>query len=722
MLSDPTNRETIRRGTDHMTTETCFPIKVAHGHVSDLLEKAVDYIFVPSVVNMGHEAPGIVHSYVCPLVQSIPYQLKAAFMDRAGGERPLLAPIFHFERGRRHVSARLRELARRFDCSGARADRAIREGWAALERFLDACRRRGQEVLEGLGQDEIALVIISRSYNGCDPGTNLAIPDKLRDLGVVSIPLDFLPLELRSIQDDFPHMYWKYGQKILAAARYIAQRPNLHAVYVTNFRCGPDSFISKFFDRVLGKPYLTLEIDEHSADVGVITRCEAFLDSIRSASRRRTQKRPRGEDLFFDIRKRSGNLKVYIPHMDDHGLMMQSVLRASGVAAEALPVSDTESMRVGRLFTTGKECFPCILTTGDIVKKTRCADFDRTCAGFFMPQASGPCRFGQYHKFHRMVLDEIGLEDVPMVLLDQTQQFSRHIKSFGPRFYSTCWELLVIVDAMQKMVREIRPYELNRGHTDRLYRQCLLELAEVAEHRGDHVAEAAHIRRRIEQVPVDRSEARPLVGIIGEIYVRSNEFANNFLVRRLEALGAEVALPPLQEWINYVAAGRREIALEKGRPLALGREWLLELCARWIEWRISRIFRGAIRHMPRESRISEVLRMGCRYLHPTVKGEAVLSVGRAVEYAHLGFDGIVNVAPFGCMPGAIVNSLLERFRQDYGLPVLKLEFDGVEQPSEQTALEAFVHQARQHMLSRQCEPPHIRRLPQATAPCAAART
>jgi predicted nucleotide-binding protein (sugar kinase/HSP70/actin superfamily) len=650
---------------------------------------------------MEHEAPGIVHSYVCPLVQSLPYQLRAAFVDKEqAADLPLLAPIFHFERGRRHVSAKLRELARRFDSSGARADKAIREAWAALDRFRDTCRRRGEEVLDRLAEDEIALVIISRSYNGCDPGTNLAIPDKLRDLGVLAIPLDFLPLDLRTVQDEFPHMYWKYGQSILAAARHIAQHPNLHAVYVTNFRCGPDSFISKFFDRVLGKPYLTLEIDEHSADVGVITRCEAFLDSIRSAGRRRLHKRARGEDLFFDIRKRSGNLKVYIPHMDDHGLMMQSVLRANGVSAEALPVSDTESMLIGRRFTTGKECFPCILTTGDIVKKTQCKDFDRRCAGFFMPQASGPCRFGQYHKFHRMVLDEIGLEDVPMVVLDQTRQFSRQVKSFGPRFYSTCWELLVIVDSMQKMVRETRSCEVNRGETDRVYRQCLRELAEVAERKGDHMSKAAEIRRRLEQIPADRSDPRPLIGVIGEIYVRSNEFANNFLARRLEGLGAEVALPPLQEWINYIAAGRREIAVQNRQPLALAKEWLLELGMRWIEWRTSRFFRGAIRHMPRESRISQVLRLGSLYLHPTIKGEAVLSVGRAVEYAHGGFDGVVNVAPFGCMPGAIVNSLLERFRQDYGVPVLKLEFDGQEQPSEQTALEAFVHQAREHMLSR----------------------
>ena len=702
VLSEPTNREIIAKGNDHVTTETCFPIQVAHGHVADLLQKEVDYIFLPSVINMEHEAEGIIHSFLCPLVQSLPYLMRVAFEDEKKGSRlPLLAPIFQFERGRKAVSAQLRGLAKAFKAPAARANRAITEAWRAHDRFRSTIRQRGREILDGLAEDEIALVIISRSYNGCDPGINLAVPDKLRDLGVVALPTDFLPLDLPGIQDEFPHMYWKAGQKIIAAAKYIAAHDNLHALYVTNFRCGPDSFISKFFDRVLGKPYLTLEIDEHSADVGAITRCEAFLDSIRSSRKHLWQRKSRGEDLFFDLRERTDGLRVYIPHMDDHGLMMAAALRSGGVNAEALPMSDSDSVEIGRRFTSGKECFPCILTTGDIVKKTQAPDFDPSRSAFFMAQASGPCRFGQYHKFHRMVLDEVGLESVPIVVLDQTEAFMDHVESLGPTFYRRCWDLLLIVDAMQKMLREIRPYEINKGQTDALYRQSLQELAAVGEAKGDHLAKAAEIRKRLEGIPVDRSEPRPLIGIVGEIYVRSNEFANNFLVRRLEEFGAQAVLPPLQEWLNYISYERRQICRERGRVFSLLKELGIEWAARRSQRRVAAAFRDAIRHMPREEHIAHVQRKGSRYLDPTVKGEAILSIGRAVEYAEHEFGGIVNVAPFGCMPGAIVDSLLEKFRRDHeGIPVLKLAFDGVEQASETTMLEAFVHQARQYVLSR----------------------
>ncbi len=303
-----------------------------------------------------------------------------------------------------------------FEVPVGRTEKAIRAAWQALDAFRDRLQQRGKEMLNALEDDDQAVVIVSRPYNGCDAAMNLNLPDKLRDLGVLAIPLDFLPLDLPALAQEFPRMYWKYGQKILAAARFIGPHPNLHAVYITNFGCGPDSFIAKFFGRLLGEPYLTIEVDQHSADVGAITRCEAFLDSFRSI-RGEDRKRLRANETFFDVRRSGRPVKVYVPHMDDHNVVLAAMLRANGIDAEALPMSDRESAEIGRKFTTGKECYPCILTTGDIVKKTREPGFDPECSAFFMPEADGPCRFGQYHKCHRMILDDLGLEEVPLVVL-----------------------------------------------------------------------------------------------------------------------------------------------------------------------------------------------------------------------------------------------------------------------------------------------------------------
>ena len=281
--SGETNRRLIRHGLEHVVSETCFPIKAGHGHVLDLLERGLDFVFLPCIVNMKPVQEGTHRSYSCPYIQSVPFLMNAALeFDQYDTE--VLSPVIHMEHGPGEVERTLLRFAARLGVARGRARAAQRVAWAAQRRFYGAIEARGREVLDSLGDDEIAVVIVSRPYNGCDRGLNLGLPEKLRDLGVLAIPPDFIPLDDADIGHDYPNMYWRYGQRIVGLGRKIAADPRLHALYITNFGCGPDSFIAKYFGREMrGKPYLTIEVDEHSADVGALTRCEAFLDSIRNA-------------------------------------------------------------------------------------------------------------------------------------------------------------------------------------------------------------------------------------------------------------------------------------------------------------------------------------------------------------------------------------------------------------------------------------------------------
>ncbi|MFQ5575982.1 MAG: hypothetical protein ACE5G8_03225, partial [Anaerolineae bacterium] len=130
--------------------------------------------------------------------------------------------------------------------------------------------------------DPPAAVIVGRPYNACDSGACQDLPFKLRKLGVLPLPMDYLPLESVNLPTRYTNMFWRSGQDILAAATLIRHNPRLQAVYLTNFNCGPDSFILSFFRQIMGpKPFLELEIDDHTADAGVITRCEAFFESLK---------------------------------------------------------------------------------------------------------------------------------------------------------------------------------------------------------------------------------------------------------------------------------------------------------------------------------------------------------------------------------------------------------------------------------------------------------
>ena len=701
VTSARTNRSHIQQGVEEVAAETCFPIKVSHGHVRDLLQKGVDLLFLPTIVDMPKGAEDIVNSYVCPYVQAIPFMVRSAMADIDWDGR-VVSPVIHFSRGEKAVRKDLEAMAAGLGIGRGRARKAVAEAFAAQRRFEEALEARGHEVLEGLGPDDTAFVIVSRPYNGCDPGLNMNIPEKLRDLGRLAVPLDMLPLAHEDISADYPHMYWKYGQKIIAGARVIARDPRLYPVYITNFGCGPDSFIMKFVSRELGaKPCLVLEVDEHSADVGAITRCEAFLDSLKGVREHggRPARKVRAHKWDYS-RKAVGRRTIYIPYMDDHGYVMAAAMRAGGVAARQMPMSDEETITWGRKFTTGKECYPCLITTGDILRQIHSPGFDPQRSAFFMPTAFGPCRFGQYNKFQRMVLDDLGLENVPLVLLDQDKDFQEDIKELGTDFRRLAWTGIVLVDTLQKMLREIRPYETAKGETDRVYEHYLRLAEETIEKRGNIPALARKARAALEAIPTNRSVLRPRIGIVGEVFVRCNQFTNNFTVRKIESLGGEAVLPPFEEWVNYIAWSRRtdaKIERNWGRLLT---EKITEFVQSRDKRKVLREFTGTVRHFFDEPPSDEVIALGRAYLDPAIRGEPILSMGRCMEYVHDGCDGVINLHPFNCMPGTIVNALLTKYQQDHDMPVLKIAYDGLEQSTEMIRLEAFMHQCRERLESR----------------------
>ena len=709
-ISAPTSRQIIRQGVENVIEEPCLPIKVAFGHVLDLLEDPPDYIFLPVQSTMEPLSAEFSNHWNCPITQAIPYILNSsavtrqALAQKAGGGTRLLRPVMHPDRGRPHLAKTFRRLAREIGIDdGARADAALEAGFRALDSFNDWLTKRGREVLRLIGPEMPAVAIIGRTYNTCDPEMSLNLPDTLRDLGLLAVPLDFLPLQetVSAVARDHPNMYWKSGQKILSAARFVAGQPDLFALYVTNFNCGPDSFIMKYFGQEMaGKPCLTLELDEHSADAGIKTRCEAFVDTIRGVTQRRQAGAVKAATVAgiipFDASPRRFNL----PYMLDHGYLWVAAAKYHGQDANALPMCDDAALELGRQYTDGKECYPSIVTLSDILKRALAPDFDPNGESFLIPSASGPCRFGQYNRLYRIALDQIGLRDVPVITLDQTSNWGQHLTNLGRGYRLRTWRASVLLDLIQKMLLERRPYEVNQGETDRLYGELLTNLTQRVEREGNGFGDfAALARGELASIKIDRSVPKPRIGLVGEIFVRSNEFANNFLVRNLEQLGASCALPPIQEWFNYTEYQR----LRRSRLRIEGglNDWLKQQLSATVQAysaaRLRNKFDGAITDLADELPTGEVIRRGRDYLSPAVEGEAILSLGRAIEYAENGFDGIVNVIPFGCMPGTVVSMLMHQFSEDYGVPVYNLVVDGAKDLAQDIRLEAFYGQCLEHL-------------------------
>ncbi len=280
VVSPKTNKEIIHLGLESTVAEPCFPIQVAHGHAAYLLEKEdLDCILIPNVVDAETDTPEI-NSYMCPWGQTLPFMIRRTPLFE-GREEFIAAPTVHFRQDESFVERELWAFAKGFGVKRRRHRLAVRAAFTAQRLFGEELERAGREALGVLEETgEYGIIMVGRPYNVMDREANLDVLGKLRDhYGSNIIPIFFLPIDGVGVRDIGSNMFWNFGKKILQAARLTAQKENLHLIYITNFKCGPDSYVKHYTGRAALRPYLTLQFDAHGNDAGIMTRCEAYLDS-----------------------------------------------------------------------------------------------------------------------------------------------------------------------------------------------------------------------------------------------------------------------------------------------------------------------------------------------------------------------------------------------------------------------------------------------------------
>jgi predicted CoA-substrate-specific enzyme activase len=688
-ISPKTNRQIVNLGAETVLSETCFPVKVAHGHIKYLIENGVKNILMPSFVSLKDKNQYFDKESPCPYSQTIPYLAKAAFRDSN-----ILMPIIDFRRGDNFIVRQIRSALKQFNISAGNIRTAVNKAKERQKAFHELIQEKGREVISSL--NEKAIVIIGRAYNSFDSGVNLQLPQKLATLNILSIPMDFLPLDTIDISHKWPQMYWKNGKRIIQAARYIKNNPMLYPIYISNFNCGPDSFIFEYFKEEIGdKPFLLLEIDEHSADAGAITRCEAFLDSIKNrqiADKSETGNRKSVDKTMKSETMRLGKNRVFIPRMCDHAYGLAAALEFIGISAELLPESDRETSEIGRKTVSGKQCFPCVLTIGEMLKKVYSSKSTSDNLIFFMPAGTGPCRFGQYNIFQRLVLERQGINNAKVFSPVQDRTFYDELGIAGDDFIKRAWQGLISIEMLTKCLHETRPYEKEKGLTDYIYNENLKKLYSALKGKNGSIEGIlVDIKKDFDSVP-KFNEKKPLIGIIGEIFVRSNRFTNENLIDKIESLGGEVWLSPPEEWIYYVNYIGLKHAIIKHDYSSAVKLFLKNHIQSKKEHKYATIFKDSLKTI-HEPSTREILKKARPYIHESFEGETILSVGKAIDLIEKGVTGIVNAMPFGCMPGTIVTAILRAISKDFDLPCISIPYDGTESVTTEIQLEAFMHQA-----------------------------
>ena len=381
--------------------------------------------------------------------------------------------------------------------------------------------------------------------------------------------------------------------------------------------------------------------------------------------------------------------KLYVPQMSRGGaVVFAAAFRSVGLDAAICPDSDHRTLELGGKYTSGEECLPARVTLGNFLKITGQPDFSPVKTAFFMPTADGPCRFGQYSPYISKVLRDIGLEEI-MVFSPTSRDGYEGIGEQVNQLMRTVLRGLISADILRKMVQKTRPYELNKGDSDRTHARALKAVEKVLEIRGlpskkrmnmliEVLTEA---REGFRKVPANYDRKRPLIGVVGEIFCRLTPFANDFTIRKVEEFGGECSLAHVGEWIWYTNVEQKKRLRYEGRTFsgAMLAARIKNYIQQRDEHRLYQPFENDFLGY-QEPHIEKLFEYAEPYLPERgALGEMVLSVGKTVFHYHQGCDGVLDISPFTCMNGIVTEAIYPKISYDHDhMPIRNFFFDGTQ--------------------------------------------
>ncbi len=393
--STPAVKELSR---NYTTADSCFPMKLSIGHTASVLERGKP-VFQPAYIAEEDKVSTAI-SYYCPYVQSNPAIIRSALRRNDIETSLLLSPVIDLRLpAKRNGEALFEVLSPYLNRSKREITRAFSDALNQYRLFEKRIAEAGERLLQGAQRANRPLfVIVGRPYNIYDRGINLNIPEIIAEMGYYVLPVDMLKLSLEDLaESDYHNLYWFYGQRIMAAMRRVRTMDHVYPVYLTNFNCGPDSFILNYAEReAAGKPYLALELDEHESDGGYRTRIEAFIDVVKQYERHRNGKHLSALPTRYpaSLTPDLNGATIWVPPMHPVGTpLFAAAFRGFGYDSQPLPQEDRVALSRGKKELRGAECMPMALTLGAFLSSVE----HRTGRHIlFMPTAEGPCRFGQY--------------------------------------------------------------------------------------------------------------------------------------------------------------------------------------------------------------------------------------------------------------------------------------------------------------------------------------
>lgn len=717
-------------GKEISEAEFCAPMSAYYGQVHALRAKS-DYVFVPLYLqnSSGQNSTGIRGAR-----QQYCYFTQHATAAVNGGER-----LIHVLGDTVYDTARIRqELQRAFE---------LRDGHyipaAVIGQAYDNARKRmliRNELLSGVfgarrqAPDEVDALLLGRPYLALDSCMNKSIPEVFGNLGIRVFYQDMIPPDSQAreeIQDLLEYIPWYYARQILSAAAASTRIPGLYPVFVTAFKCGPDSFTVDFFRRIMeaaGKPYLILELDEHDSSVGYETRIEAAVrtfrnhartvrslkETVHSTAESKPEPVPQAEtnpELSFKrlphiaktwvqgmgiLPPRSAKRKspqqihwslqpdflstlrsrtVIMPNWDNLTVpLLASVLRGQGLTVVVM--EESEALIRRSLHTNTGQCLPMNVIAENFIETVDSRGLDPSFCALWLPRADYACNIPMFPLFIRNVIRERGrgFEESQIYVGELTFTDISPLAPIHAYFAYLCAGIL------RRIGCRIRPYELEPGQTDAVTQESLHLLQQVFEDPGtDRMQTVKEVIRRFEEIPYDREASRPKVALFGDIYVRDNEVFNQDIIRTIEAHGGEVITTPYSEFAMMIAESYFTRWFKEGKYLKLIAFKFLKAAMTYMERAYHSEFERVLSDSSHDygDDAAEILsHFDLRLDHSGETADNILKTW----YLKKHYPDIVLFAqlnPGFCCAGLVTEALTSRIEEVIGVPVVSLSYDGI---------------------------------------------
>jgi len=692
----------------------CFPVQILHGAVLDLVHHDVSLVFLPHVIRMPH-LETCRECYLCPVTQASPYFLAKAFPDIH-----FLSPLLDFTNGYAGSPALVEMAVADLGIDRQQADSA----WAAAVRAQSEAERAmlslGQRALaQAVADGQPAILLAGHSYNAFSPEASQSVGKKLSSMGIPVIPADCLaPVE------EGPTA-WHYANQILNAGALARQHPNLFLLCISNFSCTIDAFTNSMLTSEMGsKPYLVLEIDAHTADAGVQTRLEAFLDIVRNYRDTQASAAPpfapcrlvhagsvvrsNGEPIPLN----DPRVKLYFPNFSAyHAQAAAMAVGWLGLHAGPQVPLERSQLDEGLHFTSGRECLPLPICIGQILKIHEKRE-PGEIAGYFMMRGGAPCVVDAYMGYLDRFIAQQRLADLFLLCPGEENDFCGFDMA---TLYEKLSPAMLVADILVEIEQVVRVVGAP-GSLERLQKEWERFVAAAPSLDQFH-AKLPGFVARLAALPRTREPGTcPRVVVTGDFFTRFSPFFMEG-VRDLYAERGIILKPvDLSDVALYVAhAGLADTACGWGmKPGSMAfakactriyqpdgkqylQQWLTLRTGRKSEEHYRGLFADTGLLVIEPKNIGSEIETASKHVSPAIFGEVVSNVGEGLQAEGKGYDGILLVGPFNCLPFRISEAILKPQSIQRGMPILTYESDGYAvSPSFLRQVDVHIQQVLEH--------------------------